>query len=671
MTQPARSPNVMRCTGKRAAGLVIALFVAISGNPRPANAEILSDSEFRRVGDIGFGDPANGYAWSMAEFKGKVYIGTNHNFLCLLQSGVGSSGNGKNPRIPGECGDDLLSMDFRGRIYEYDPITGRITLVHIAPTVTALLSDGTTAQVPSSAGYRTMAVYRDPDGTEALYVGGFGSTALPLPRARILRTTDGRHFTEVALELPGTEPYRSFRAMTVFKNRLYMLGLTRDASAPVLLESDNPSGGVFRGAAAPDFGDSRNDGAFDLAVFAGHLYVGTFSPSFGFQLLKTKAEGTPPYPFQQILVDGAYRGIKSQSVLSLKPFHDHLYVGTGIYFGSINLFEDFKPAPAEVLRVAADDSWEIVVGDERMTPDGFKKPITGIVAGFGNPFVGYIWRMTEYNGTLYLGTLDTSVFAQFAEGLSLGDISDAIDLARFPRILGIIAELGPDELADVISAFEGGFDLWATQNGTTWRLVTRSGFGDEFAYGIRTLLPTSHGLFVGTANPFFGCSLHVGQKENTDADGDSFPDAVDNCPGTWNLSQHDLDGDGIGDECDADKDGDCIDDSVDNDLTLAAPDPTDTDQDDIPDACDNDIDGDGVLNHQDNCPLLANLDQSDTDNDGIGDVCDVLVSGDPNANQSIDPPAVGMCGAIGAIPLMTLLLSLSILRIFALAPSRR
>jgi len=63
---------------------------------------------------------------------------------------------------------------------------------------------------------------------------------------------------------------------------------------------------------------------------------------------------------------------------------------------------------------------------------------------------------------------------------------------------------------------------------------------------------------------------------NQDADDDVVPDAVDNCPGTFNPDQADADGDGVGNICD-------------------------------------------------NCPFAVNTDQADADGDGIGDRCDIAL----------------------------------------------
>ena len=129
-----------------------------------------------------------------------------------------------------------------------------------------------------------------------------------------------------------------------------------------------------------------------------------------------------------------------------------------------------------------------------------------------------------------------------------------------------------------------------------------------------------------------------------DTDGDSVPDATDNCPGLPNPSQPDGDGDGRGNACDTcpidfdiagtDTDEDGFGDACDNCQTVKNDKQVDSDSDGVGDSCDGcpklpnpdqlDSDGDTVPNACDNCPFTPNLDQADADGDKDGDRCDAL-----------------------------------------------
>ncbi len=114
-----------------------------------------------------------------------------------------------------------------------------------------------------------------------------------------------------------------------------------------------------------------------------------------------------------------------------------------------------------------------------------------------------------------------------------------------------------------------------------------------------------------------------------DTDGDGKKDSEDNCPQVSNNGQSDIDGDGLGDECDNDVDGDEIENEKDNCKYTANADQQDIDSDGLGNVCDGtdtskpkDSDNDGIEDSKDNCPDIGNPQQSDIDNDGIGDVCD-------------------------------------------------
>jgi hypothetical protein len=614
--------------------------------------EMLQAEDFRQIGPQGFGLRGNSYAWSMAEFKGRIYIGTNHNFTCVVRSIRGVDSGSANPEIPVECDPVLLKNDFRARIYSYDPATRQIELVHVSPTMKVLTSDGSEADVAVDLGYRTMKVVREPDGTEALYVGTFVSTEVGGVPPRILRSGDGVHFDPLPGQISNDSRYVSYRGLTVFKNKLYVIAIGRVGQETHLIEFIDPAAGEYRVVNPPNFGDPVNVSAFDLAVFKGYLYVGTATTDAGFQLLKTQAAGQPPYQFKTVLTKGAYRGSRNQNIVSMQPFKDALYVGTGINFVALDFFPGVEAAAAELLRVHADDSWEIVCGQERDTPVGHKEPTTGMFGGCNNTRNGYIWRMTVHDDVLYMGTFDMSIFARWItdEGLLAN-----IDFSKHELLEWFLGwfPLAPSEIADVVAAVEGGFDLWASADGYTWRQITRSGLGDEWAYGVRSFLSSSQGLFLGTANPYYGFRVYQANPPGLDRDGDSYPDEEDNCPTIWNLDQNDWDEDGIGDACDDDDDGDCIPDELDAEPHVADDPGPDSDQDGSPDACEHDDDNDDVPDAQDNCPLVANFDQADENGDGVGDACSPSAPPGNVGTNGTDTPEIPrttpLCGA-GAAP---------------------
>ncbi len=131
----------------------------------------------------------------------------------------------------------------------------------------------------------------------------------------------------------------------------------------------------------------------------------------------------------------------------------------------------------------------------------------------------------------------------------------------------------------------------------------------------------------------------------TDQDHDGVDDpplGPDNCggeDGAFNPQQHDLDRDGRGDACDTDDDGDTVDDVVDNCPLAFNAQQGDLDGDAIGDACDADDDGDGLADSRDNCRFVFNPGQDDADRDGLGDRCDQSTPGGPKAPSQPDPGA--------------------------------
>ncbi len=199
-------------------------------------------------------------------------------------------------------------------------------------------------------------------------------------------------------------------------------------------------------------------------------------------------------------------------------FGDHLYVATTR--GNFPLMKKrlpIGPAPPELIRVYPDKSWELIVGESRNTRDGYKQAISGYLPGFDNFFNGYFWRMCEHQGWLYLSTFEWSAFLGYA------------NRSNWPQAFtNIINDVGPESILERHS----GFDLYRSHDGQNWVPVTTNGMGNPYNIGLRTLVSTEHGLFLGTSNPFGpqimqlgkdryepnprgGCEVYLGNHDTT------------------------------------------------------------------------------------------------------------------------------------------------------------
>ena len=140
-----------------------------------------------------------------------------------------------------------------------------------------------------------MVVFREADGTEALYTTTFTSSDSAGGPARILRSADGQTFEALPGDAINNRRYRSFRSLTTFDDRMFVIALGSTEEDSVLLEASDPASGAFEVVSEPAFGYPVNVAAFELAVVRGYLYIGTWTTSAGVRLLTTRAPRPPPY----------------------------------------------------------------------------------------------------------------------------------------------------------------------------------------------------------------------------------------------------------------------------------------------------------------------------------------------------------------------------------------
>jgi hypothetical protein len=435
----------------------------------------------------GFGDPRNSYAWSMAWFKGKLYVGTGRSVMCVEHATNQfyfrfETIYRPNPAPGVHCPPNQYDLDLRAEIWQYTPRTDRWRRVYRSP-----------ADVPNprargkllarDIAFRGMKVMRDRRGREALFISGVTSNEYVPENARhhpprLLRTYDGKRFHNISRPLvvrrSGDFADRraiGYRGLEVVGDRLFVVASTGLAGDGAVFRVRKP----FARKARFSQVTPRDMHVFEIQKFDRHLYLGTGSFKTGYGVYRARtARGQ--YRFESVVTGGAGLGGEMVSVVSMYPFGGRLYVGAVSWYSGLSQ----KLPQSELIRIGRGDQWEVVTGAPRPGPDGqLKTPISGLWAGFGNPFNAHLWRMVAQDGVLYVGTLDWSWYLQDNEDWA-GNWKPLIDL--------------------VLSG-EMGYDVWASCDGVDWSAVTRNAFiGDPYEFGVRSLVAGRRGFFIGSAN---------------------------------------------------------------------------------------------------------------------------------------------------------------------------
>jgi len=504
-----------------AAGLLLATAtiggIALVDRPVHADHQVhgLYAHDFRYAAPRGFGDRSNSWAQAMTWWHHALYVGTARQSLCtslyaLWQYvGITLGFTFTNTWLPYPPADPDLScvdgpdLPIQAEVQRWDPKNPtQWTRVFQSPL--DLDNPGPGGGLPAPAGkklphdvaIRGFAAFTEPGGTEALYAFGVNSTIMwdrtKLPPPRILRTTDGITFNPIPQspgtflgDLPFNPDHSSFRSPVSYNGKLFVLsgpGFGQGA----LIGSADPAKGDNAWFLATDPGILF----YETAVFNGWLYLGTLDAIKGYSVMKTRAEGAPPYQLTTVIPPGAYLpDFPSKSVVSMEVFNGRLYVGTATF--------------PELIAINPDDTWSLMMGAPRDVPlpgGGTKTmyPRSGLNAGFGQTLNDHVWQMEDRKGLLYLGTYNA---ATASRNSALGPL-----------------------LADSMGA-----QVFGTMNGWYFAPVTLDGFanlgdphGGKFDYGLRTAARTPYGIFFGTANDYYGLAILQGPSKKT-----SLPDSSD------------------------------------------------------------------------------------------------------------------------------------------------
>lgn len=395
------------------------------------------------------GDRSNSYVWAMAETKKYIYIGSNRNLLL----------NSINLFITNDTLANVITkLVFRGdvptdvddnaaRIFRYNKSTKQIELVYKSETD----SDG----IVYETGYRSAITFKaSNEDSESVYMGGFGPKY-----ARILKFKD--NFV-IGIDNPEVvffdeSGFASIRSIEIYNNKLYF-GMMIIDSDLVIMESENPSKdnwnvvanlNSFQNIPNVDQLSTGYGGIFDLIDYNGYLYaiIGSGSKPLeesGFLVFKGKPietideyDSNFDWNWQMIVGPGAkyeaglgipYHAVATPFKYTACDGNEYVYVGTFsniIYaiqrmtqFDFSYLYESFK-TPTTLYRFDENDNWDLVIG----TPNDsqpFETALGNYKAGFVSKCSNidyssnqYIWRMSNYNDKLFLGTFDSATLYDY------------------------------------------------------------------------------------------------------------------------------------------------------------------------------------------------------------------------------------------------------------------
>jgi hypothetical protein len=475
---------------KRAIRVTITTLLALAATAGFASSVTTGqpiDTTPQLIAQNGFGDPANSYAWSMAWFNGKLYVGTAKHEICVENETVDyylvvSGRYTTNPQPGVHCPSDPYAMDLRAEIWQYTPSTSKWQMVYQSPTEPNPRAPG--RQIARDIAYRGMVV-----SGGRLYVGDVTADEYIPELAknyppRMLSTTDGTHFTSIPAtgviehSVHGFGRPMGLRAMQVWNNHLFVTLTPRLTGDGAVFEVLNPD------SANPRFRQvsPSNLAVFEMQVFNNSLYLGTGNTTQGYGVYRmSEVPGTSSFHVKPVVTNGAGRGATITSVVSMHTFRNDLYVGSAGWYNP-----HYQPL-SELIRIDSNDQWSVVAGATRIADGKTRAPVSGLGDGFYSAFAAHFWRMETFNGALYVGTNDWSWL-----------LAKAYPNLQPSYLPGILQTLFTPDF---------GFDLWASCDGNDWFPVTKDAFGNPYDFGARNLVASPDGLFVGSANQSQGTKI--------------------------------------------------------------------------------------------------------------------------------------------------------------------
>lgn len=210
-------------------------------------------------------------------------------------------------------------------------------------------------------------------------------------------------------------------------------------------------------------GDKNSDGSFTWTPIAGDQQRDGARYTFGIDPARTRAGAANLMVYNGYLYIGEYND--EEIALERILFDKSSEGGGGMGGVDCSFVNANLEQSVNLYRMDQNENMELVVGDATdMFPNG---SLSGLGSGWGRNENQYVWRMTVYDGKLYLGTFDTASLLEPIGQFSNGDI------------IG----MSPDEWEAQIKNLKELLELLFKSggNGADANLVAEGGESDETA----------------------------------------------------------------------------------------------------------------------------------------------------------------------------------------------
>ena len=303
-------------------------------------------------------------------------------------------------------------------VYEIDPETDECKAVYVG--LSSMRDYGAAYKAGISTGIRGMCVY---DG-QLIISNVYMDATTGKSGATILASSNPSEGQDSFTQIAGEEDLFNYPAyhyadsiyggsiwdMTEYNGHLY-------ATICTGTEDNAPDDNTMQSFALVR-GDKNSDGSFTWTSIVGDQQRDGARYTFGIDPARTRSGAANLMVYNGYLYIGEYNDEEialERIVFDKSADGDGSMGGVDCSFVNANLEQSVN-----LYRMDQNENMELVVGDATgMFPNG---SLSGLGSGWGRNENQYVWRMTVYDGKLYIGTFDTSSLLEPIGQFSNGDI---------------------------------------------------------------------------------------------------------------------------------------------------------------------------------------------------------------------------------------------------------